>query len=155
MSVLFRKGEFRLNAKSRLGKEASLPKLFTTGSFLYILTLSINKVFLVIEDDWDSDENFFNEVNRKVFECSSLFPNEIESFRSEKEHSETINAIHVNIRSLSKNCDNLLGILRNSNCSFNVLCITETWCTDLTLKNSANLHLFYKKNEHKSAEIVC
>ena len=58
-----------------------------------------------------------------------------------KENSDTINAIHVNIRSLSKNFDNLLDILRDSNYSFNILCITETWCTDSTLKNSSNLHL--------------
>ena len=31
-----------------------------------------------------------------------LLPDEIESFLSEKENSETINAIHVNIRSLHK-----------------------------------------------------
>ena len=70
-----------------------------------------------------------------------FFPNEIENFLSEKENSESINAIHVNIRSLSKNFDNLLDILRDSNNSLNVLCITETWCTDSTLKNNANLHL--------------
>ena len=84
---------------------------------------------------------FFNEFNTQNFECSYLFPNEIESFLSEKENSETINAIHVNIRSLSKNFDNLLDILRDSNNSSNVLCITEIWCTDSTLKNNANLHL--------------
>ena len=47
----------------------------------------------------------------------------------------------MNIRSLSKNFDNLLDILRDSNYSFNVLCITETWCMDSTLKNNSNLHL--------------
>ena len=34
-----------------------------------------------------------------------------------------------------------LDILRDSNYSFNMLCITETWCTDSTLKNNSNLHL--------------
>ena len=42
---------------------------------------------------------------------------------------------------MSKNFDNLLDILRDSNYSFNVLCITETWCMDSTLKNNSNLHL--------------
>ena len=47
----------------------------------------------------------------------------------------------MNIKSLSKNFDNLLDILRDSNYSFNILCITETWCTDSTVKNNSNLHL--------------
>ena len=42
---------------------------------------------------------------------------------------------------MSKNFDNLLDILRDSNYSFNILCITETWYTDSTLKDNSNLHL--------------
>ena len=103
--------------------------------------LLYNESLCDIEDERDPNTNLFNDVNTENFERSYLFPNEIESFLSEKENSETINAIHVNIRSLSKNFDNLLDILRDSNNSFNVLCITETWCTDSTLKNNTNLHL--------------
>ena len=100
-----------------------------------------NESFSDTEDERDPGENFFNELNTQNFECSYLFPNEIESFLSEKENSETINEIHVNIRSLLKNFDNLLDILRERNYSFNILCITETWCTDSTLKSNSNLHL--------------
>ena len=85
-----------------------------------------NETFSDAEDERDPDVNLYNEVNTQNLECSYLFPNEIESFLSEKENSEIINAIHVNIRSLSKNFDNLLDILRDNNNSFNVLCITET-----------------------------
>ena len=35
----------------------------------------------------------------------------------------------------------LLDILRISNHSFNIFCITETWCTDSTMKDNTNLHL--------------
>ena len=42
---------------------------------------------------------------------------------------------------MSKHFDNLLDILRDSNWSFNILCITETWCTDSALKSNSNLHL--------------
>ena len=84
---------------------------------------------------------FFHDVNTQNFEFSYLFANEIERFLSEKENSKTIHAIHVNIKSLSKNFDNLLDILRNSNNSFNVLCITETWCMDSSFKSNKNLHL--------------
>ena len=100
-----------------------------------------NEKFSHAEDERDPDENFFNEVSTQNFECSYLFPNEIESLLSEKENSETINAIHVNIRSLSNNFHYLLDILRDSNNSFNVLYLTEIWCTDSTLKSNTNLHL--------------
>ena len=91
------------------------------------------------EDERDPNENFFNELNTQNFECSHLFPKEIESFLSKKGNPETINAIHVNIKSLLKNFDNHLDILRDSNYSFNTLCIT--WCTDSIHKNNSNLHL--------------
>ena len=71
-----------------------------------------NESFSDTKDERDPDEDFFNELNTQNFECSYLFPNEIENVLSEKENSETINAIHVNIRSLSKNIDNLLDIKR-------------------------------------------
>ena len=81
-----------------------------------------NKSFSDTEDERDADENFFNELNAQKFECPYLFPNEIESFFSEKENSETINAIRVYIRSLSRNFDNnILDILGDSNYIFNVL----------------------------------
>ena len=47
----------------------------------------------------------------------------------------------MNIRNLSKNFDNPLDILRDSNWSFNILCISETWCTDSTLMSNSNLRL--------------
>ena len=99
---------------------------------------------------------FFNKLNKQNFECSYLFPNEIESFLSEKENSKTIKAIHVNKRKLLKHFDNLLDILRDSNYSFNILCITETWCTDSTLKRiiqiciSHTLTLFHKKKNKQA-----
>ena len=100
-----------------------------------------NESFSETQDERDPDENSFNELSTQNIECSYLFPNEIESFLCEKENSKTTNAIHVNIRSLLKNFDNLLDILRNSNYSFSIFFITETWCTDSTLKSNSNLHL--------------
>ena len=100
-----------------------------------------NESFSDAEDERDPVENLFIEVNTQNFECSYLFPNEIESFLSEKENSETNNAIDVNIRSLSKIFENLLDILRDSNYSFNVFGITETWCIDSALQNNTNLYL--------------
>ena len=94
--------------------------------------------FSETEDERDPDEIFFNEVNTQSFVCSYLFPNEIESFLCKKENSETINAIHG---ACQKNY-NRLDVLKDSNYSFKVLCITETGCGDSTLKN--NTHFLYK-----------
>ena len=74
-----------------------------------------NESYSDAKDERDPVENSFNEVNTQNFEGSYLFPNEIESFLPEKENSETINEIHVNIRSLSKCFDTLSDILRCSN----------------------------------------
>ena len=49
-----------------------------------------NKSLSGAEYERDPDEHFFNEINTQNFECSYLFPNEIESFHSKKENSETI-----------------------------------------------------------------
>ena len=54
-----------------------------------------NERFSDTEAERDPDENFFNEVNSWNFECSYLFPNEIESLLSEKENSETILKIYI------------------------------------------------------------
>ena len=64
-----------------------------------------NESFSDTEDERDPDKNFFNELNTQNFECSYLFSNETESFLSYKENSETIDAIHVNIKSFSRNFD--------------------------------------------------
>ena len=77
---------------------------------IYILIPFIMKAFPT-QKMRDPHENFFNELNKQNFECPYPFPNEIESFLPEKKNSESVNAIHVNIRSLSKNFDNLLDIL--------------------------------------------
>ena len=63
--------------------------------------------------------------------------------------------IYINI-----NFDNLLDILRDSNYSFNFFCITETWCTDLTLEDNTNLHLpnfdtISQERKQTNAAVVC
>ena len=48
-----------------------------------------NESFSDTEDEGDPGENSFNELNTQNFECSYLISNEIESFLSERENSET------------------------------------------------------------------
>ena len=103
-----------------------------------------NESFSDAGDERDPDENLFNKVNTQNFKCTYILPKEIENFLSEKETSKTIIAIHVSIGVCRKTFilnDNLLDIFRDSNYSFKILCVTETWCTGSTLKNNTNLHL--------------
>ena len=62
-----------------------------------------NESFSDAGDERDPDENLFNKVNTQNSKCTYILPKEIENFLSEKETSKTIIAIHVSIRSLSKN----------------------------------------------------
>ena len=43
-----------------------------------------NESFSDTEDERDPDAKFFGELNTQNFKCSDHFPNEIESFLSEK-----------------------------------------------------------------------
>ena len=87
-----------------------------------------NKIPLMKSTRRNSNVLIFSQMRLKVFFLR-------------KRILKLFNAIHVNIRSLLKNFDNLLDILRDSSKSFNVLCLTETCCTDSTLKSNTNLHL--------------
>ena len=42
--------------------------------------------------------------------------------------------LHLNIRSLQKNFDSLLNLLVTLKFEFEVICITETWCSDNSMK---------------------
>ena len=63
-------------------------------------------------------------MNIRYAACQVNFQSEIENFVSEKESSETINAIHVKIRIFPKGFDNLLAILIDGTYSFNELTVS-------------------------------
>jgi exonuclease III len=49
--------------------------------------------------------------------------------------------MHTNMRSLKHNFDKLNILLNETNFIFNIICVSETWCTDSELKNNSTLHL--------------
>ena len=105
-----------------------------------------NERFSDAEDKRDPDKNFFNKVDTQNFECTYLFPNEIESFLSQKKNSETINAIHVNIRSLPKNFNNLLDIFQlKLDVWIQPLKIIQIYVSQISI-------LFHKKEKKKQAQ---
>ena len=97
-------------------------------------------------DSQDPDENCFNAFS---FKDSQYFTPE-ESTRSLSHFDKSsLSMLHLNIRSLQKNFDNLFNLLMILKFKFKVICITETWRSD----NSMNHNLF-KLPQYKSIHQV-
>ncbi|XP_065673886.1 uncharacterized protein LOC136090837 [Hydra vulgaris] len=56
-------------------------------------------------------------------------------------NSEKIRILHINIRSLSKNNENFRHFLEETKNIFNIICVTETWCSTYELEKNSNFHL--------------
>ena len=80
----------------------------------------------------DLDENFFNAFD---FKDSQYFTPEESSRNLNSFDKSSFSMLHLHIRSLQKNFDSLLNLLKFE---FKAMCITETWCSD----NSMNHNLF-------------
>lgn len=82
-------------------------------------------------NSFDPDINFFNKVNVGLSSCQyyneSDFHNVIESSKN-REH---FSIIHINIRSLPKNYDQLSHYLSSLNHEFLIIALTETWLTNM------------------------
>ena len=44
--------------------------------------------------------------------------------------NNSLSMLHINIRSLQKHFDSLFNLLMTLNVEFQVICITETWCSE-------------------------
>ena len=80
--------------------------------------------------DIDIDLNHFPEIQRynNYVNNSQYFDNE--QFKSMNLGDRDLKVIHLNIRSLCTNMENLCILLHSLNCNFDVICITECWLTD-------------------------
>ena len=54
---------------------------------------------------------------------------------------EKLNVLHVNIRSIKRNFENLKALLEECEFVFNIICVSETWCSNTELQNNSNLSL--------------
>ena len=86
-------------------------------------------------DSQDPDEDFFNTFS---FKDSQYFTPEESTRNLNNFDKSSFSMLHLNIRSLQKNFDNLFNLLITLKFEFKVICITEIWCSD----NSMNHNLF-------------
>ena len=54
---------------------------------------------------------------------------------------EKINVLHVNIRSVKRNFENVKILLEECEFVFDIICVSETWCSNTELQNNSNLSL--------------
>ena len=87
----------------------------------------------------DPDKNFINAFNEiiKVPEESSRNLNNFDK--------SSFSMLHLNVRSLQKNFENLFNLLMTLKFEFKVICITQTWYSD----NSMN-HDIFEVPQYKS-----
>ena len=87
----------------------------------------------------DPDFNFFNEQKLNI-NTSYFLPSEAKNFL-QTSTINTFSVLHLNIRSMSKNFENLKQLLVTINYTFKIICLTETWCQTQHLKTNSLYHL--------------
>ena len=113
--------------------EISSENLSTPSSFENIKT-NLFPVNTISDEAYDPDTNFFND---KLDDLDSPYYTQDELIQySSKLADKTFSIFHLNIRSLSKNIDNLQNLVSILKGHFKVIVLTETWCRDTASKNS-------------------
>ncbi|XP_065667661.1 uncharacterized protein LOC136087957 [Hydra vulgaris] len=85
----------------------------------------------LLDNESDPDINYFSEASA-LQNCSYFYNNELKDYLNR----DFLNVIHFNIRSLKKNFDTFHSNIEETSNIFNIICITETWCSSDDVKNS-------------------
>ena len=90
-------------------------KIYETGSFTKF-------------DERDPDINLFDDMTKSNYETSHLKPNEVKPRLRSTQYLEKLDVLHVNIRSIKRNFENLKTLLQECELVFNIICVLETCC---------------------------
>ena len=94
-----------------------------------------------MQDDKDTDLNHFNEINIPSKGATYINENDIKYFLNETQRFENISALHVSIRGPKPNFEHFCNLLNNTGSSFNIICLTETWCSNSEIINSSHFDI--------------
>ena len=78
-------------------------------------------------DHLDPDLNHFQAINNFLSMNCSNYHNTNKFNSMFQPNSLNLNIIHINIRSINQNGNNLVVFLSNLNVTFDIICISETW----------------------------
>ena len=90
----------------------------------------------IFQDDRDPDLNYFDEINIPGKKRINKNETDIKIFLHEKQRFDNVSVLHVNKRGLKINFQNFRNLLKNTGSSFNIVCLTETWCSNSEIINS-------------------
>ena len=103
------------------------------STFKTLKFIPYNSENLLLNNNKDPDENFFKE---SYFADTNYFSTEEATLKISCSNSNSFSLLHLNIRSLQKSFDQLIDFLATLNLKFNVICISETWCSENVSCNS-------------------
>lgn len=89
----------------------------------------------------DPDKNFFDDIKITYSSTPYLYENEVFNFLKDIKQKENLSILHINIRSMKKNFEKLRELLQATNYSFNIICVSETWISDLEFSDNSNYQL--------------
>ena len=88
--------------------------------------ISINNYetdFFTRFDERDPDTNFLYDISKSCFETSYFKPNQVKPYLRSTQYLEKLNVLHVNIRSIKRNFENLKALLEECEFVFNIICV--------------------------------
>ena len=72
-------------------------------------------------------------------------PNEVKQYIRSTQYLEKCNALHVNICSIESNFENLKGQLGECELVFNIIYVSDTWCSNNELESDLKLFQNFKE----------
>ena len=114
----------------------------------------------IFQDDRDPDLNYFDEI--KIPSKETTYINETQkNFLYETQGFENVSVLYVNISGLKINFKNFCNLLSNAGSSFNIICLTKTWCRNPEIINSSYVDinnykaiLFKRKTNKRGGSIL-
>ncbi|XP_065678459.1 uncharacterized protein LOC136093398 [Hydra vulgaris] len=89
------------------------------------------------DDESDPDLNYFSNSGALQNKCNYFYTHEIKGFLDQN----NINTIHINIRSLQKIFEIFRNFIEETCNLFNIICLTETWCSSDDVNFFTNFEL--------------
>ena len=115
----------------------------------------------IFQDDRDPDINYFNEINIPSLQMTYLNETDMKNFLYKTQRFENVSVLHVKIRGLKNNFENFRNLLNNTGTFFNIVCLTETWCSNSEIINSCYFDInnykanpFERKTNKKGGSIL-